>query len=53
MIWLRIWIRFWVRFWIPWILNETPLNRFDEFRERVSFSPDEVDLMNRLRAMAK
>ncbi len=48
-IWLRVWIRFWLRILAPFELRTTPLNGFEDFNERVSFSTDELEMFDRLR----
>jgi hypothetical protein len=52
-IWIRFWIRFWVRISFPWVFRDMPLNRFEEFHERVAFSTEELKLIERLRSVAR
>ena len=48
-IWIRIWARLWARIVIgPIILATTPLNRFQEFSDRIAFSDDEMMMLRRL-----
>ena len=54
---LRIWIRIWARLWAriivgPIILATTPLNRFQEFSDRIAFSDDEMLMLRRLDKIA-
>jgi hypothetical protein len=51
-IWLRIWFRFWLR--IIWgdIFRTSPLNDFRDFHDRLSFSTDEMKLLDRLGKLA-
>lgn len=52
-IWLRVWLRLWLRIIWGFDIRATPLNRFDDFAEQVSFSNDEIQLLDRLRRIAK
>lgn len=49
-IWFRIWIRFWARFVfrVPF-LETNPLNRFQDFADRLKFSEDEISLIDKLK----
>jgi hypothetical protein len=54
---LRIWIRIWARLWVrivvgPIFLATTPLNRFQDFSDRIGFSADEKTLLDRLNKIA-
>ncbi|MEE9455512.1 MAG: hypothetical protein V3V13_14195 [Paracoccaceae bacterium] len=51
--WLRIWIRIWVRFGGGIIFRDSPLYRFEEFADRVTFDDSEIQLMNRLGKLAR
>lgn len=50
---LRIWFRLWIRFWLRIIFGTrfatTPLTRFQDFADRVRFSSEETELIERLR----
>ncbi len=52
-IWIRIWARFWARIVIgPIFLATTPLNRFQDFSDRIAFSAGEKALLDRLDKIA-
>lgn len=48
-IWLRVWLKIWLRIGWNFALERTPLNQFRDFAERISFSPDELKQIDRLR----
>lgn len=50
--WLRIWLRLWLRIIWGFELANSPLNRFDDFAEKVNFSVDEHQMFDRLRKIA-
>lgn len=52
-IWLRVWLRLWLRIIWGFDVNATPLNRFEDFAEQVTFSRDEIEMLDRLRRIAK
>jgi hypothetical protein len=47
-IWIRIWVRIWARLVLPFFVATTPLNRFQEFSDRIRFTPEEKALLDRL-----
>jgi hypothetical protein len=51
-IWIRIWLRIWARISLPFVVATTPLNRFQEFADRIDFSSDEQHLLDRLGKIA-
>jgi hypothetical protein len=51
-IWIRIWVRFWVRIFLPFVLATNPLNRFQDFADRIDLSDDENKLLARLDKLA-
>jgi len=52
-IWLRIGVRIWARIFLPFFVSTTPLNRFQEFSDRIKFSHDEKALLDRLDRAAR
>ncbi|MGH1368718.1 MAG: hypothetical protein ACRBCL_08885 [Maritimibacter sp.] len=52
-IWLRIWLRMWLRIYMPWDIYTTPLNRFEDFHEKINFSDVEVNALERLRKLTR
>jgi hypothetical protein len=51
-IWIRIWARLWARLIGPIFLATSPLNRFQEFSDRIGFSAAEKALLDRLDKVA-
>jgi hypothetical protein len=52
-IWLRIWIRIWVRIIFEAAVRDIPLQRFEEFTDRMTFEPEEMNLIRQLRQLSE
>jgi hypothetical protein len=52
-IWLRVWIRFWLRVIVVGpVFRGVPLQRFEEFTDRLAFEPEEIALIRQLRQLS-
>lgn len=52
-IWIRIWLRIWVRLGTETFFRDIPLQRFEEFTDRMTFDTEELNFIRQLRRLSE